>query len=654
MAASESISTTMLEYPRNRHRTDAKRRLTSNTTILVADDSNESSNQSRTSLGSFGGHFLLDKLRESITLTCDPLSTHRVSNHERQLSKGDQETHWKLVACISDWCQERIGDTEFVHAAFRHLSVASHLLEDFTTILETKSRTKLIFCYSQTNEISSAILSKLHQAVIIPLSPDAKEAASRPSNTDELRQMITLAERERAGDVIFHGLRPLWVPCVMELLQMELDNPSLDSNHHKKCLKYLRVLAQRFQVLPPSLFVKRLEREGTHAIRGGGYADIWRGSANGQAACLKVLRMFMYDDDGAQAKIIAAFCHEALIWRQLHHPNVLPFLGVNVDLFRPGFCLVSPWMSNGNIISFLKSHPEHDRIRCINQIAEGMNYLHSLNPPIVHGDIKGVNVLVSDNHQCCLGDFGLALAAESQSIAGSTGTIRGSLRWLAPELIDPRMFPLASEADITCRDIYAFACTAFEILSGEVPFSHHTSDAAVILAILKGERPARPNKVWCIDYIWNLIVQCWAQDSSARPRSSRIVNYLNSPITRLDVDTDSEEIRSPTTLPTHRISNLPSTQPSQDSCSTTVSWDIDTCRRLTRDYLSFLKAFLPTQAEERHQSMDSEAQRLVERCLLPLLDDPEYQRRLKSSLNHLTCRRPSVPLEGSDEVLFAA
>jgi serine/threonine protein kinase len=79
------------------------------------------------------------------------------------------------------------------------------------------------------------------------------------------------------------------------------------------------------------------------------------------------------------------------VWKQLNHPNVLPFLGVNTKLFSPSFCLISPWMENGNALSFLEKNPDHDRWGMLLEIAQGLNYLHHLNPQVIHGDIKGVS-----------------------------------------------------------------------------------------------------------------------------------------------------------------------------------------------------------------------------------------------------------------------
>jgi serine/threonine protein kinase len=55
-------------------------------------------------------------------------------------------------------------------------------------------------------------------------------------------------------------------------------------------------------------------------------------------------------------------------WRQLSHPNVLPFYGVfHLNNNRSRVCLVSPWMENGNIIQFLKKNPEVDRIPLVSE-----------------------------------------------------------------------------------------------------------------------------------------------------------------------------------------------------------------------------------------------------------------------------------------------
>ncbi|KIK63716.1 hypothetical protein GYMLUDRAFT_221981 [Collybiopsis luxurians FD-317 M1] len=211
---------------------------------------------------------------------------------------------------------------------------------------------------------------------------------------------------------------------------------------------------------------------------------------------------------------------EALVWRQLKHPNILPLLGVNSELFSPSFCLVSPWMANKDIITYLRRNPDHDRYTVFTEIAAGLLYLHTRDPPIIHGDIRGANILVTEDGHCCLADFGLSLVAtDSRSWrTTTTSAIKGAIRWMAPELItqhgsSAKEFSLHKAS----RDVYAFGCTAIEIITLQVPYHELKTDAAVLYALLSGERPVRPQSIWCSDAIWDLITRCWAADPSTRP-----------------------------------------------------------------------------------------------------------------------------------------
>jgi serine/threonine protein kinase len=95
------------------------------------------------------------------------------------------------------------------------------------------------------------------------------------------------------------------------------------------------------------------------------------------------------------------------MWKELEHPNILPFLGVDMTLRRPSCCLISPWMKNGNVLEFIKANPNSDRLALVGtqsgiqrnlnvfklrDVLEGLRYLHTLNPPVAHGDVKCVCV----------------------------------------------------------------------------------------------------------------------------------------------------------------------------------------------------------------------------------------------------------------------
>ncbi|KIK64865.1 hypothetical protein GYMLUDRAFT_258826, partial [Collybiopsis luxurians FD-317 M1] len=338
--------------------------------------------------------------------------------------------------------------------------------------------------------------------------------------------------------VPYHKHDKSLVQQLVDVLQSDLDyteqgHPfNLGMNlrvYHMRCLRSLRHLATKYEILPSSLFVQDLQRIGQNPIRGGGFADIWRGTTgSNQSVCLKVLRLILEPDEDVREKIRKQFCNEALVWRQLKHPNILPLIGVNVQLFDPSFCLVSPWMENKDIIAYLKRNPMHNRYSVLSEIAAGLLYLHSRDPPVIHGDIRGANILVTADLHCCLADFGLSVVSTESQIwsTAATTNVRGATRWMAPELQIPDSADKLASSSLS-TDVYAFGCTIIEILTLQPPFNTKKNDGAVIHSLSKGERPARPQQnIWCTDSLWELMDRCWAQDPSARPDSQGIHDTL--------------------------------------------------------------------------------------------------------------------------------
>ncbi|KAJ8081478.1 hypothetical protein PM082_007323 [Marasmius tenuissimus] len=115
-----------------------------------------------------------------------------------------------------------------------------------------------------------------------------------------------------------------------------------------------------------------------------------------------------------------------------------------------------------------------------------------------------------------------------------SGDIKGSTRWMAPEMYSLATGDVEEEArvsraeseDKTLRDIYAFACTVLEIMTGKPPF-HHLIDPAVIYQVsVHHIRPTRPSEGWCPDHIWDLVESCWSEDPLRRPRAKALQRYL--------------------------------------------------------------------------------------------------------------------------------
>ncbi|KAJ7882127.1 kinase-like domain-containing protein [Mycena leptocephala] len=248
---------------------------------------------------------------------------------------------------------------------------------------------------------------------------------------------------------------------------------------------------------------------------GGGFGDIWKGLVCGQSVCVKIMRLFQNDDIQT---VLKEFGREALIWRQLCHPNLLPFFGLYYLDNR--LCLVSPWMQNGNIMEFLRREPVNtDRLSLILDVALGLKYLHE--QKVVHGDLKAINILVTPSGRACIADFGLSSVENAMTLRfpHSTASTRrgGTPCYHAPELFQGK--------SITTARMF----TPSLILTGQRPF-HDLNDMAVMFHIVEGKRPPRPMS--CSDSLWELLQNCWVGNTEIRPTAPQIVKWLEGPSIR--------------------------------------------------------------------------------------------------------------------------
>lgn len=175
-----------------------------------------------------------------------------------------------------------------------------------------------------------------------------------------------------------------------------------------------------------------------------------------------------------------SFMGELHVWQNLFHPHLLPFLGV---LFDEHVSLVSPFVDNGSLPMYLMDHPDADRPRFVShyssirdssltwrcrkvrELAEALTYLHKMG--VVHGDVKGGNVLVSSEVKILLCDFGLAKMMDTNTSTSKAGL--GTLRWQAPELMDGGSKTFQS-------DVYAFGLTIYEVSVSRTSVPHILSD----------------------------------------------------------------------------------------------------------------------------------------------------------------------------------
>ncbi|KAF9011553.1 kinase-like protein, partial [Hymenopellis radicata] len=138
------------------------------------------------------------------------------------------------------------------------------------------------------------------------------------------------------------------------------------------------------------------------------------------------------------------------------------------------------------------------------------------------------NVLVTNELHCCLADFGLSLVVESQAPNSSTMVLRGSVRWLLPEMMDYSLF---HHSYVTAKDIvYSFGCTILEIYTGKAPFSHIKSDVALITEVLthKNKLPGPSLQELPSDELRALVESCLSFAPQERPDATAVVGRLRA------------------------------------------------------------------------------------------------------------------------------
>ncbi|KAJ7936958.1 kinase-like domain-containing protein [Mycena leptocephala] len=104
-------------------------------------------------------------------------------------------------------------------------------------------------------------------------------------------------------------------------------------------------------------------------------------------------------------KFSKSLLQEVLTWVHLKHPYILPFFGLDEKSFE-GYppCIITPYMRNGTMNNFVKNRngtlPDRQVDKLLFETAQGLAYLHSQN--IVHGDLRGGNVLIDDGEHAQL------------------------------------------------------------------------------------------------------------------------------------------------------------------------------------------------------------------------------------------------------------
>uniref|UniRef100_A0A7N0TT83 Protein kinase domain-containing protein n=1 Tax=Kalanchoe fedtschenkoi TaxID=63787 RepID=A0A7N0TT83_KALFE len=249
------------------------------------------------------------------------------------------------------------------------------------------------------------------------------------------------------------------------------------------------------------------------------YHGKWRGT---DVAIKRINNRCFQGKPSEQERMKDDFWNEAINLADLHHPNVVAFYGVVFDGPGGSVATVTEYMVNGSLRNALqkneRSLDKRKRIAIAMDVAFGMEYLHGKN--IVHFDLKSDNLLVNlrDSHRpiCKVGDLGLSKVKCHTLISGG---VRGTLPWMAPELLNGSSSLVSEKVDV-----FSYGIVLWELITGEEPYADLHYGAIIGGIVSNTLRPSIPESC---DPEWrSLMERCWSSDPSERPSFTEIANQL--------------------------------------------------------------------------------------------------------------------------------
>ncbi|XP_073284119.1 uncharacterized protein [Primulina huaijiensis] len=276
--------------------------------------------------------------------------------------------------------------------------------------------------------------------------------------------------------------------------------------------------------------IKNADLEDLQELGSGTFGTVYYGKWRGTDVAIKRIKKSCFAGRlSEQERLTKDFWREAQILSKLHHPNVVAFYGVVPDGPETTLATVTEYMANGSLRRVLlkkdKGLDRRKKVIIALDAAFGMEYLHLKN--IVHFDLKCDNLLVNlgDPHRpvCKVGDFGLSRIKQNTLVSGG---VRGTLPWMAPELLNGSSSRVSEKVDV-----FSFGIVMWEILTGEEPYANMHCGAIIGGIVNDTLRPPIPERC---DQEWrNLMEECWTHDPAIRPSFTEITIRLRAMSTAL-------------------------------------------------------------------------------------------------------------------------
>ncbi|XP_030447169.1 wall-associated receptor kinase 2-like [Syzygium oleosum] len=277
----------------------------------------------------------------------------------------------------------------------------------------------------------------------------------------------------------------------------------------------------------------------------GGFGSVYRGRVAGD-----IVVAVKKPKDMHKSLINGDFQHELEIVMQINHKNVVKLHGICLETRIP--LLVYEYISNGTLFQHIHQNAStilrswKNRLKIAAEAALALEYMHSCaDPPIIHGDIKSVNILLDQNYSVKVSDFGTSVLISPEHSHIVATEIQGTLGYIDPEYLTTGMLTIKS-------DVYSFGAVLVELLTGKKPTSFITKSGESIniihyfissvkdktLSDVISFKATSEDEMERVGMVADIAVKCLDQSGARRPAMREVAEQL----VRINRELDSSTV----------------------------------------------------------------------------------------------------------------